>query len=105
MNISAAMRKYQLKLADRQCRMSAISLNIQHAIVMLVTSLYARQSGDAITRAAGDTICRELKRSILSTAPTDKDFRQVVQVGADIADNGWQELHDVDGGEIMMPYK
>ena len=39
--ISATMRKHQLKLADRQCRMAALSQELQDAVVMLCTSLYA----------------------------------------------------------------
>ena len=42
--ISATMRKHQLKLADRQCRMSELSLRCQDLITILCASLYgARQ--------------------------------------------------------------
>ena len=44
--ISGAMRKHQLKLADRQCRMSELSARVQSLVVILCTSLYAgRQDG------------------------------------------------------------
>ena len=48
--ISATMRKHQLKLADRQCRMSAMSSTLQDAVVILVTSLYAANSKDPTPR-------------------------------------------------------
>src|SRR5262249_36623227 len=39
--ISRTMRKHQLKLADRQCRMSELSARVQSLVVILCTSLYA----------------------------------------------------------------
>ena len=39
--IDGTMRKHQLALADRQCRMSDLSQRMQDAVVMLATSLYA----------------------------------------------------------------
>ncbi len=102
--ISATMRRHQLKLADRQCQMSTISMALQSAIVMLVTSLYAADSDDATTIEAADTICRELDRKIHGGLPSEEDFRQVTQLGKQIADEGWRELRDVSGGEILMPY-
>jgi hypothetical protein len=99
------MRKFQLKLADRQCRMSAMSSTVQDAVVMLVTSLYAANSEDQTTRAAADAVCRELRRRITGQAPSDQDFRQVTRLGRTIADDGWSQLGDIRSGEILMPYK
>jgi alkylation response protein AidB-like acyl-CoA dehydrogenase len=103
--ISGTMRKHQLKLADRQCRMSAISSTLQDAIVMLVTSLHAAESEDKITKAAAVTVCRELNRKITGKQATDGDFRQATQLGKQIADEGWRELRDVTSGDILMSYK
>ncbi|GAA4464912.1 acyl-CoA dehydrogenase family protein [Novipirellula rosea] len=105
MRISTTMRTFQLKLADRQCRMSALSLDIQNAVVMLVTSLYAKASNDPITRAAADTVCRELQLKISGGKASNADFRQVTDLGNQIAEQGWSELDGVTSGEIMMPYK
>jgi len=103
--ISGAMRKHQLKLADRQCRMSVISTTLQDAIVMLVTALHAAKSNDEIVHAAAETMCRELQRKITGAKPTDNDFRQVTQLGAKIAEQGWKEIDGIRAGEILMPYK
>ena len=105
LNVSGTMRNYQLKLADRQCRMSALSLDIRSAVVVLVTSLYASRSQDATTRAAGDVVCRELRRKMLGGKDSDRDFRLVTQLGATIAEQGWSALKGVQSGEILMPYK
>ncbi|NND98102.1 MAG: acyl-CoA dehydrogenase family protein [Pirellulaceae bacterium] len=104
-NISATMRKHQLKLADRQCRMSMMSSQLQDAVVILVTSLYASRSNDATTKAAADAICRELRRRITGAAASDADYRQITTLGATIADNGWCELDGVVPSEILQSYK
>src|SRR5690606_20804334 len=50
--ISGTMRKHQLKLADRQCRMSELSQRVQDATVILCTSLYAVRQSDPFVRDA-----------------------------------------------------
>lgn len=103
--ISGTMRTHQLKLADRQCRMSVISSTLQDAIVMLVTSLHAAKSSDELTRMAAESMCNELKRKITGAKASDQDFRQVTQLGAKIASDGWSELQGVEAGEILMKYR
>ncbi len=103
--ISGTMRKFQLKLADRQCRMSALSSTLQDAVVILVTSLYAANCDCETTRAAADTVCRELRRRITGDAASDADFRQITALGAKVADEGWSELSDIIPGDILMPYR
>ncbi len=105
MSVSGTMRKHQLKLADRQCRMSEISTTLQNAIVMLVTSLYAAESDDPITIAAADVVCRELRGKMTGEKMTDADYRKVTELGGMIADESWSELRDVTSTEILMPYK
>ena len=105
MKISSAMRVHQLKLADRQCRMTQLSQDLQYALVILITSLYAAQSKDEITRQAADGICGELRRRITGAKPTDRDYRHITDLGTKIADNGWKELEGIQTPEIMMPYK
>ena len=103
--ISGTMRRHQLKLAERQCQMSAISMTLQNAIVMLVTSLDAAQSKDPITVEAADAICRELTRKIHGGLSTETDFRQLTKLGERIVAEGWGELRDVRASNILMPYK
>ncbi len=105
MNISGTMRKHQLKLADRQCRMSTLSSTLQDAVVILVTSLYAAKSDDPMTRAAADSVCRDLRRRMTGERVSDDDFRQVTKLGGEIAEKGWRELDGVSVSKIMMPYK
>ncbi|TWT78992.1 Acyl-CoA dehydrogenase [Planctomycetes bacterium CA13] len=104
MSISSKMTKYQLTLADRQCRMSAMSAEVQNAVVMLVTGLYASRSSDDVTKAAADAMCRELRRRIEGSKPSDDDFRQVTHLGEQISQSGWRELTGVTAGGILMRY-
>jgi alkylation response protein AidB-like acyl-CoA dehydrogenase len=60
LRISGVMSKHQLKLADRQCRMSDMSLRIQKMVTLLCTSLYAAAHENGVVREAGDVYCRQL---------------------------------------------
>jgi alkylation response protein AidB-like acyl-CoA dehydrogenase len=105
LEISGTMRRFQLKLADRQCRMSTLSQAIQDAVTMLVTALYAVERDDPITRGAADVVCRSLRRRIEGGLPSDDDFRTVTQLGKQIAETGWKELRGVSAGKILQPYQ
>jgi hypothetical protein len=104
LEISATMTKHQLKLADRQCRMAELSQRIQDMVVILATALWgARQPGE-LTRTAADVLCRDLTRKLTGTRPSDRDFRQVTQLGERIADGGFAEIAGVEPEAILMPY-
>ncbi|SMP76467.1 Acyl-CoA dehydrogenase [Neorhodopirellula lusitana] len=103
--ISSTMRTHQLKLADRQCRMSQLSSKMQDALVILVTSQYAALSKDAVTEAAGLAMCAELRRRITGAKATDREFRQVTDLGKRIAEKGWRELDGVQPGGILQSYE
>jgi len=102
--ISGAMFKHQLKLADRQCRMSEISLRVQSAIVILATSLYAARQTDDVIRTAADCLCQDLTRWLTGARPSDRYFRGVTRLGEQIADGAFQSIAGVEAGEILMGY-
>jgi len=102
--ISGAMRKYQLKLADRQCRMSEISARLQSLAVILCTSLYAARQEVEIVRDAADVLCQELIRQFEGRRPADRYFRDVTRLGQAIADGGWSAISDLRPDEVLMPY-
>lgn len=105
LRISGIMSKHQLKLADRQCAMSDASLRVQKMVVILGASLYAAAQEDAIVRQAADVYCRELTRDLLGQRPTDRDFRQITQLGEAVANGGFPGISDLHPDEIMMKYK
>lgn len=102
--ISGVMRTHQLKLADRQCRMSALSSRVQALVVMLCTSLYAARRDDDVVRKAADGLCRSLKGQLTGTPPSDRDYRQLTELGALIADGKSSLTAGVDAAPILMSY-
>lgn len=103
--ISGAMRKHQLKLADRQCRMSELSSRVQKRMIMLCTALYAARQQDEVVQQAADLICQDLSRELSGQRPSDGYFRAATRLGETIVDGGFRALAGVDGGEILMPYQ
>lgn len=103
--ISALMRRHQLKLADRQCAMTQLSTRLQNAVVMLVTSLAGAGHDCEVSRLAAAVVCDELKFRINGRLPDAKYFRRVTELGALICDEGWAALHDAEADEILLKYR
>jgi len=103
--ISAAMRKHQLRLADRQCRMSELSSRVQKLVVMLTTSLYAGRQSDEVVRAAADILCQDLRRELTGSRSTDRYFRAVTSLGASIAEGRFASIAGLAPDEILMSYE
>ncbi len=103
--IDGVMRKHQLALADRQCRMSFLSQQIQDAVTMLCTSLYAARHEDELVRTAADCLCQDLTRKLNHERPTDRYFRQITKLGGEIADGGFHSIAGLHPDEILMPYE
>jgi alkylation response protein AidB-like acyl-CoA dehydrogenase len=102
--ISGTMSKFQLAMADRQCRMAELSLRCQDLITILCTSLYGARQENELVRDAADAICQELVQRYTGRRPTNGYFRQITELGAAIAERGFPGLEDIDAGEILMSY-
>ena len=83
--ISGLMRKYQLGLADKQCRMSIVSRKIQNLITMMVTVCYAFAQADYMSAFIADVSCENLKNKITGKHPTDSQIRKSVRLGEAIS--------------------
>jgi len=103
LEISGVMRKHQLKLADRQCRMSEVSQRVQDAVVILVTALAARSKPEAHI-AAADFLCQDLERKLTGKRPTDRYFRDATKVADLVIDGGFEQITGVPREEILMKY-
>lgn len=104
LEISALMRKHQLRLADRQCRIVEISERLIAATVMLVTSLYASEQADETVRLAADCICAELSRELDGRRPSDRELRALADTGAALLENGFPGAADIPTSRFLMPY-
>lgn len=102
--ISGMMMKHQLKLADRQCRMSELSSRAQKLVVMLCTSLYAARQDNEVIRSAADILCQDLTRELIGGRPSDSYYRAAAQLGEAIADGGFPGMGGVEVPEILMKY-
>ncbi len=105
LEISGAMRKHQLKLADRQCRMAELSLRVQKMLIILCTSLHAAESGDEVVQQAAELICRDMTRELVGRRPSDSYFRAVTELGKTIVEGGFRSIAGVEPEEILMPYE
>jgi hypothetical protein len=104
LEVSGTMRKHQLALADRQCRMAEVSARVQTAIIMLCTTLYAARSSDEAVRSAADCICRDFTRSLTGKRPEDRDFRAVTKLGEQIAEGAFAPIAGLETSPILMKY-
>ena len=104
LEISGTMRKHQLKLADRQCRMSELSARIQKLIIILCTSIHASQQESELVQSAADVVCQDLRRELSGRRPSDRYFRSATKLGQSIVEGGVSDFIDEVPDEILMPY-
>lgn len=105
LEINGTMQKHQLKLADRQCRMSELSSRIQKLVVMLCTSLYAARQEDEVVRLAAEVVCDDLSRELTGRRPSDRQLRRITSLGATIAEGGFASIAGLQPDEILMGYE
>jgi hypothetical protein len=102
--VSGAMVKYQLKLADRQCRMSELSQRVQDTVTILVTALWAHQRKHEPAIAAADILCQDLRRKLTGERPSDKYFRDAAKLAEVILEGGFELIAGAPQQEILMKY-
>jgi alkylation response protein AidB-like acyl-CoA dehydrogenase len=103
--VSGAMVKHQLKLADRQCRIAELSQRIQDATTILVTALWGHRQKDEAMTAAADILCQDLRRKLTGERPSDQYFRDVSKLADVILAGGFETLAGVPRAEILMKYE
>lgn len=103
--VSNTMRKHQLKLPDRQLRMTEHSQRIQDAVVMLVTALSAVDDGDEVVVQAAEVLCDELQQKLTGEAVSDAYLKKVTKLGEIVAAGGFEAIAGIEPGEILMKYE
>jgi alkylation response protein AidB-like acyl-CoA dehydrogenase len=104
MEVSAALRKYQLKLTDRQCRMAELSQRVQDVVTILVTALWGQRK-DETTIAAADLLCQDLRRKLTGARPADAYFRDASRLADRVIGGGFETLAGMARDEILMRYE
>ena len=105
MEIDDAMRKHQLRLADRQCRMSELSQRIQDTVALLVTAMWANQQKSEAITAAADILCQDIRRRLSGQRPTDRYFRDAGKLADLVIAGGFEAIAGVHQDEILMRYE
>ena len=102
--VSKAMEKYQLKLADRQCRMAELSSRLQDTVTIVVTALWGHGKKAEWAVASADMLCQDLRRKLTGERPSDRYFKDANKLADLILSGGFEELAGVPRDEIMMKY-
>ncbi|MBV8555368.1 MAG: acyl-CoA/acyl-ACP dehydrogenase [Planctomycetaceae bacterium] len=105
LEISDVMRKHQLRLADRQCRMAELSQRLQDLVVIVTTCLWAADQDSPVVHAAADVLCQDLRRRLTGGRPSDGSFRTVTKLGETIEAGGFEAIAGIEPEEILMPYE
>jgi hypothetical protein len=105
LEISGTMSRFQLKLADRQCRMAELSQRCQDLITILTTSLYGARHEDSLTRDAAEIFCESLRQKLLGRRPSNHYFRRTNELGAAIAEGKFHSIAGIEAEQILMPYE
>jgi alkylation response protein AidB-like acyl-CoA dehydrogenase len=104
LEVSSTMGKFQLSLADRQCRMAELSGRCQSLIVVLCTSLYGARQSDEVVRDSADVMCQELTQQYTGRRPSNRYYRQVTALGAAIAEGGFRSIEGLEPDDVLMKY-
>lgn len=105
LELSGICRKHQLKLADRQCRMSEQSQRLQDAVVLVVTALWGHRQKSEVGKASADILCQDLRRKLTGTRPTDSYYRDTGKLADMILAGGFEDLAGIHRDEILMKYE
>src|SRR5581483_9979702 len=103
--VSSAMEKYQLKLADRQCLIAELSQRIQDNVVIVVTALWGHQQKNEVAVAAADILCQDLRRKLTGQRPTGQYYKAVNTLADQILSGGFEAIAGVPQTEILMKYE
>jgi alkylation response protein AidB-like acyl-CoA dehydrogenase len=103
--VARAMERYQLKLADRQCRMAELSQRVQDTVTILVTALWGHRQKDEVAVAAADFLCQDLRRKLTGKRPSDRYFKDASKLADTILAGGFEAIAGVPRAEIMMKYE
>jgi hypothetical protein len=102
--LSQNMVKHQLKLADRQCRIAELSQSIQDIVVILVTALWANNTGNKVVQASADILCQDLRRKLTGEKPSDKYFRRTSEVADLIMSEGYPGMEEIIPEDVLYSY-
>jgi len=103
--LSTVLRKHQLKLADRQCRMAEHSQRLQDGIMIIVTAMWGERQKSEVGKASADILCQELRRKLTGARTSDSYYRDASKLADMVLAGGFESLAGIHRDEILMKYE
>jgi alkylation response protein AidB-like acyl-CoA dehydrogenase len=104
LELSGAMVRHQLRLADRQCLIADMSQRVQDTITMIVACMWAQRTGNETYIGAADILCRDLTRKLTGERADDEYFRATRKLADRIIETGFDGLADIKKADILFSY-
>lgn len=106
LDLTEALQRHQLKLADRQCIISLLSQRVQDSVVILITAGYGLKSKDPATKLAADVLCQDLQRKLTGEAvPSDAYFTACNKLAEMVIDGKFSEISGVPTSKVLQAYE
>jgi alkylation response protein AidB-like acyl-CoA dehydrogenase len=104
LELSGAMVRHQLRLADRQCLIAELSQRVQDAITILVAACWANRKRDETYLMAADVLCRDLTRKLTGERPDDAYYKACRKLADKIIDTGFDGMEGVKKADLLYSY-
>ncbi len=104
LELSGAMVRHQLRLADRQCLIAEMSQRVQDTITIIVASMWANRTKNETYIAAADILCRDLTRKLTGERPDDAYYKATRKLADRIIESGFDGLDEIKRHEILYGY-
>lgn len=105
MKVHNTMTTYQMKLADRQCIMVDLSMEVQRTVTILAAAQYAHSRGDEATILAADVLCQDLTRKIKPSRESANYFRSCVKLGQLVAEGKFKQIENTADSALLRTYE
>jgi alkylation response protein AidB-like acyl-CoA dehydrogenase len=104
LELSGAMVRHQLRLADRQCLIAEMSQRVQDTITILVACMRAQRKNDETYTMAADILCRDLTRKLTGERTDDAYFKACRKLADRILESGFDGIEQPKKFDILFPY-
>ena len=104
LELSGAMVRHQLRLADRQCLIAEMSQRVQDTVTILVACMWAARKDDETYLMAADILCRDLVRKLTGARQDDAYIKACRKLADRILETGFDGIDQPKRFDILFPY-
>jgi alkylation response protein AidB-like acyl-CoA dehydrogenase len=105
LELSGAMVRHQLRLADRQCLIADMSQRVQDTITMIVACMWAARKNNETYTVAADILCRDLQRKLTGERPDDAYFKACRKLADRIIESGFDGTDQPKRFDVLFQYE